>query len=354
MKKIKVVVLGTGNVSSYAIGAFARKKDYELIGVWAHPETAGADIGKDAGEIKFAGGMHTGVTVTGDMDELIALKPDCAFIGVNGPNLEDIAVSIAEKFLLAGINVVGTSLSSMIFPETHLNQPLVDRIRKACEEGQASFFMSGIHPGFSCDYLVSTLLTVADQIDSIRAIEICDYSMAPNEFEMKTGRGFGMPVDFVAVCEDPMFMQKTWGPCVDLIAESLGYKVESYKTNYEKVLTDHDLQVGYGTIPAGTVGAVRLSITGVINGKDAITVGAINRMGADVAPEWEFAPGMVYRITVKGAPNLNCDFSANDQAWGYSMVCMRALNAIPQVVEAKAGMLTSLDLYTTTTSSAFD
>lgn len=67
--------------------------------------------------------------------------------------------------------------------------------------------------------------------------------------------------------------------------------MEKYKTSYEKTLTDHDLPVGYGIIPAGTVGAV-------------------NRMGADVAPEWEFAPGMVYR----SALNLNCDFSANDQA----------------------------------------
>ncbi len=354
MEKIKVVVLGTGNVSSYAIGALARRKGYELVGVWAHPETAGADIGKDAGEIRFAGGIQTGVMVTGDMDALIALKPDCAFIGVNGPNLEDIAAPIAEKFLLAGINVVGTSLSTMIHPETHLNPALIAKLKDACNKGNASFFMSGIHPGFACDYLVSTLLSVADRVDSVRAIEICDYSMAPNEFEMKTGRGFGMPKDFVAACESPAFMQATWGPCVDLIAESLGYQVESYKTSYEKALTDHDLTVGYGTIPAGTVGAVRLSITGVINGKDAITVGAVNRMGADVAPEWEFAPGMVYRITITGAPNLNCDFSANDQAWGYSMVCMRALNAIPQVVKAKPGLLTALDLYVTTTTEAFD
>ncbi|MCD8068304.1 MAG: hypothetical protein LUE87_05360 [Lachnospiraceae bacterium] len=354
MSKIRVVVLGTGNVSSYAIGAFARRKGFELVGVWAHPETAGADIGKDAGEIRFAGGMKTGVTVTGDMDELIALKPDCAFIGVNGPNLEEIAVPIAEKFLLAGINVVGTSLTSMIHPSTYHTPALTERLDKACKEGNATFFMSGIHPGFSCDYLVSTLLSVADRVDSVRAIEICDYSMAPNEFEMKTGRGFGMPTDFVAVCENPAFMQATWGPCVDLIADSLGYQVESYKTNYEKALTDHDLQVGYGTIKAGTVGAVRLSITGVISGKDAITVGAVNRMGADVAPEWEFAPGMVYRITIKGAPNLNCDFSANDQAWGYSMVCMRALNAIPQVVKEEPGLLSSLDLYTTATTEAFE
>ncbi len=354
MDKIRVVVLGTGNVSSYAIGAFARRKGYELVGVWAHEETAGDDIGKDAGEIRFAGGIHTGVTVTGDMDSLIDLKPDCAFIGVNSPDLENTAVPIAEKFLKAGINVVGTSLSSMIHPSTHSNQEAVKRLQKACEEGGTSLFSAGIHPGFACDYLAATLLSVGDRVDNIRATEIADYSMAPNEFEMKEGRGFGMPVDFVANSEDPEFMKATWGPCVDFIADALGYQVESYKTSYEKALTDHDLQVGYGVIEAGTVGAVRLSVTGVINGKDAITVGAVNRMGADVAPDWEFAPGMVYRITVTGAPNLSCDFAANDQAWGYSMVCMRALNAIPQVITAKPGILTALDLYPTLATEAFE
>jgi hypothetical protein len=49
VKKLRVVVLGTGNVSSYSVKAITGRPDMEIVGVWAHKETAGDWIGKDAG-----------------------------------------------------------------------------------------------------------------------------------------------------------------------------------------------------------------------------------------------------------------------------------------------------------------
>ena len=41
MKKLRVVVIGTGNVASVAIRCLKGREDVELVGVWAHKETAG-------------------------------------------------------------------------------------------------------------------------------------------------------------------------------------------------------------------------------------------------------------------------------------------------------------------------
>ena len=345
MKKIKVIILGTGNISSYAVKALSLRENIEIIGVWAHLETAGFDIGKDAGELRF-NDRKVGVQVTGDLDALIALKPDVAVMGLNCLLIDDLGVGIACKLLKNGINVTGTTLTQLIHPSTYGNREIIKQIEAACTEGNVSFYQGGVHPGFACDFLPSAMLAVANRIENVTALELCNYAMAPNEFEMKNGRGFGMEPEFKAACEDPNFIIGTWGPCVDLIAEALGYKVDRYETSYEKALTDHDLPVGYGTIHAGTVGAVKLTVTGIINGKPAITVGAVNRMSYDVAKDWEFADHTVYRMTLKGDPNMTMDFSydQNDGAWGYSVTCLRAINAIPYLIDAKPGMLTSLDL----------
>jgi hypothetical protein len=303
-------------------------------------------IGKDAGELRGGSGP-IGVKITGDLDALIAQKPDCAVLGLNGPDLDAIGTPMAEKFLKAGINVVGTTLAGFIYPPAYVNQESRQRLEAAAVEGNASLYMSGIHPGFACDHLPAMLLTGADKVEHVSAFELFNYNMAPNEFEMKEGRGFGMPMDYKPLSENHEFMVANWGPCVAYIAAALGYEVERYETSYDKALTDKDLPVGYGTIPAGTVGAVRLQVTGIIEGKEAITVGAVNRMGDDVAPDWQKGPSAaMYRISIQGNPAMECDFviDRNDGAWGYSVVALRAVNAIPYLVAAKPGLLTSLDL----------
>jgi hypothetical protein len=346
MGKLKVVVLGTGNVSSYSVQALTGRPDTEIVGVWAHKETAGDMIGRDAGEL-HGGSGPIGVTITGDMDALIALKPDCAVLGLNGPDLDAIGTPIAEKFLHAGINVVGTTLAGLVFPPAYVNKVSLARLQKAAAEGQASLYMSGIHPGFACDQLPAMLLTGSNKVSHIGAFELFNYNTAPNEFEMKEGRGFGMPMDYRPLTDNKDFIVATWGPCVAYIAAALGYEVEGYDTKYEKALTERDLTVGYGVIKAGTVGAVRLQVTGVVSGREAISVGAVNRMGNDVAPEWPIGSGdAVYRISITGEPNMSCDFvfDRDDGHLGYSMVALRAINAIPYVVTANPGVLSSFEL----------
>jgi len=82
----------------------------------------------------------------------------------------------------------------------------------------------------------------------------------------------------------------------------------------------------------------------------------VNRMANDLAPDWPIGPSeAMYRISVKGSPNLDCDFifDRNDGAYGYSAVALRAANAIPYVCDAKPGLLTSLDLPLTLPHGAF-
>lgn len=41
---VKVIVLGTGSISSIAVRCMFDRSDFEVIGVWAHEETAGNKV----------------------------------------------------------------------------------------------------------------------------------------------------------------------------------------------------------------------------------------------------------------------------------------------------------------------
>jgi hypothetical protein len=138
-------------------------------------------------------------------------------------------------------------------------------------------------------------------------------------------------------------------------------ELDEVTERYERVPTPRDLHVACGTIPAGTCGAVRAETTGVVGGHPAITIEHINRMAADLAPEWATAPRGTYRLIIEGEPHIQCDLtlgvertaaSANDNAM--EATAMRVVNAIPYVVAAAPGIATSLDLPITAPRNAFD
>lgn len=97
---------------------------------------------------------------------------------------------------------------------------------------------------------------------------------------------------------------------------------------------------------------------GVVDGREVIVLEHITRVGRDIAPEWPIGPGNVtYRIEIKGDPDLECtlvptlkdpdgDGIPGMTSGGGAMMAsaMRVVNAIPYVVEAKPGLLRSLDL----------
>lgn len=143
---IRTVVWSTGGVGAIAIDAVARRPDLELVGVWVHSPDK---VGKDAGEL--AGGEPIGLAATDDADALIALSPDCVVYAASGPERDGAAVPDYVRLLAAGINVVSTSSTSLVYPPSYFAPQWRDQLEAAAEAGGASFYASGIFPGFASD-----------------------------------------------------------------------------------------------------------------------------------------------------------------------------------------------------------
>ena len=238
---------------------------------------------------------------------------------------------------------------------------MADQVRAAALAGGVTIYTSGIEPGFAGDQFAVILSTLSNTIRSVRAQEIFDYSAYPNQYLMFDAMGFGRPLDFTPLLELEGAQQFAWGPPIGLVARALGVELDEVTESYERVITPRDLHVACGLIPAGTCGAVRAETTGVVDGHPVITIEHINRMAADLAPEWASAPHGTYRIVIEGEPHIHCDLrfgaegtaaSANDNAM--EATAMRVVNAIPYVIDAAPGIATSLDLPITAPRNALD
>ena len=145
-------------------------------------------------------------------------------------------------------------------------------------------------------------------------------------------------------------MTSQWGPSLKMVAHALGTELDDIRETYETEVTDKKLEVACGVIEAGTVGAVRFQIIGVVDGRDAIVIEHVNRMSDDIAPHWATAPNGTWRVIIEGMPNITCQYQVGsrpgDDHSEHGMVgtAMRIVNAIPAVCEADPGLVSALDL----------
>jgi hypothetical protein len=298
------------------------------------------------------------VEASSDRKALLALRPDCICYTATGESRPRECIDDLCEMLSLGINVVTTSIPGLVHPQAFDPQE-VERLDRACHEGGASLYASGIEPGFAGDELVLTLSTISHRIESVRTQEIFSYADYPVAFTMFEVFGFGKAPDHRCIMEMPGIQVMSWGPPVRMVADHLGAELDGIRETYEKRTTDRRIEVAAGVIEAGTVAAVRFETIGVVNGRDAIVIEHINRVAPDVAPDWPTATGAgSYRIVFEGSPSFSCDLSLGtpDDFTEQGMIAttMRVVNAIPYVCQAPPGLVSSADLPRLLPRRAFD
>lgn len=354
-KPLRCVVWSTGGVGKVAIDAIAQRPDMELVGVWVHSE---GKAGKDAGTL--AGRGPLGLTATRDADALIALKPDCVVYAASSPQRDAGAVPDYLRLLKSGINIVSTSSTGLIYPPAYYSPQWRDQLVAAAQSGNASFYASGVFPGFGSDQLALLLTTQSKRIECLKVTEVALNDHYPVADVMMDGMGFARPLDFEPMLKTPGFIEIAWGAPIHLMAAALGVEVTEIRGSLDRCSTDRDIEVAFGTVPAGTCGAVCTRAAGVVDGREAIVIEHIIRMSRDVAPHWPSSEfDATYRVDITGDPDIHCAMSLGE-AVGHgagraamAATAMRVVNAIPFVVEAPAGLLSSLDLPNTLPRYAF-
>ncbi|MGE2835675.1 dihydrodipicolinate reductase [Mycobacterium sp. SMC-4] len=352
---LRVAVWSTGGVGCNAIDAVSRRSDLDLVGVWVH---SAEKVGVDAGTI--CGSPALGVRATADAEALISLQPDSVVYAASGPERDAAAVPDYVRLLEAGINVVTTSSTMLIYPPSYYSPQVRDELAAACAAGHASFYASGIFPGFGSDQLALLLSTLSKTITCVTVTEVSLNDHYPVADVMMDAMGFARPLDFEPMLKTPGFIETAWSAPIRLMADALDVQVSEIRGTLDRRTTDRDLEVAFGTVPAGTCGAVRTRAAGVVAGREAIVVEHIIRMARDVAPDWPASDfDATYRVDIDGEPDVHCWMTLGDPEGhgagraAMTATAMRVVNAIPFVVAARPGLLSSLDLPNTLPRNAF-
>jgi hypothetical protein len=140
---------------------------------------------------------------------------------------------------------------------------------------------------------------------------------------------------------------------VRIIAEGLGCELDAVETFVERLPLERTVDVpGMGAFEAGTQGAFRFEVRGVIDGEARIVVEHVTRIDDSCAPQWPTPTneGGVHRVRISGRPNLEVTIHSEDPletgpaAGGNATAANRIVNAIPAVHAARPGVLSPLDL----------
>lgn len=344
MKTFRVILMGTGFVGRFVVRAIVDHPQLELVGVWvSNPEKVGLDAGDIAGIAK------TGILATNDVEELLALKADCLCSAAAGNGRDDFIVGTHARFLKDGVNVISSSLAGLNHPPTYLRQDLLKQLEEAAATGGVSFLGTGLDPGYSSDLAIN-LTQACHYWNQIRIQENYDYSTyLPTQTEeiLKFGLGFGQPMEYDPPVFQPGGLQTIWGgPSVQLVADALEVKLDGFRELHWRHAATEAYEVpGFGIIEEGTQEAFRFEMQGLVDGKPAIIHEHITRMRKGCAPQWSSGDyGEGYYIAIEGDPLVSGHFGftgpdGDHQYGAINATGMKMVNAIPEVCEARSGVL---------------
>ena len=342
-----VIQFSTGNVGRHALRLIVERPDLKLVGLHSH---SADKIGRDASEL-CAGPGPTGIVATDDVEALLATGADCVLYTSQAETRPTAAIEEICRFLLAGINVVGTSMVWLVSPH-HAESWLVEPLTAACRDWSASLYINGVDPGFSGDTLVYTALTLAGRATGITISEICDYGTYDDAEFTGVSFGFGTTEDHQPILFAPGVTSSLWGGQVRSLADLLGVTLDEIRESHQSWVTPTRIESTMMTVEPGRVAAVRFAVDGMRDGEPVITVDHVNRLTAAAAPQWPYPPEGrpgVHRVVVRGDPGIEINTHLglagidHNQA-GVISTAARAVNAIDAVCTAPPGLLGAQDL----------
>jgi hypothetical protein len=354
---IKVGVWGPGSMGVIALRAVIDHPELELVDLVVHSE---AKAGRDAGELCGIGPV--GVLASQDPDELLTGDADVVIYAAAG-NLRVLeALDDMVRILRAGKNVVSCSVVPLVYPDA-VDAAFTGPLQDAAQAGGSSFYTTGIDTGFANDILPLALSGISRNIHTVRVTEMFNYATYPDHGAVYEILGFGKPPEYAALAAMPGVFTYGWGPVLYQLAAGLGVRIDNISEDNERITTDEAFDTPTGHIPAGTIAAMRSTLTGYVDGKPTLVVDHVTRMHDDIAPDWPqpsiaIAPKDlgyggasgrgVYRVEIEGSPSIRCELELaenHDHDLGARIAgASRMVNAIPAVVAATPGLLSALDL----------
>lgn len=344
---ISTVVWGTGNVGRAAIRAVDAHPALKLTAVLVHSRDK---VGRDAADLAGIEGQ-LGIAATDDIDTVLAASPQAVVYAASGDTRPDEALDDVGRAIRAGAVVVTPALYAL-YDQRNAPPELRDPLAAAVTDGGGSLFVSGVDPGWGNDVLPLLISGLGSTVDAIRCQEIFHYSTYDQEDSVRHLIGMGHPMDYQPLMLAETVPTMVWGGQIRLMARALGAELDDIRETLERRALDTSVTTRtMGEFEAGTQGAVRFEVQGIVGGEPRIVIEHITRIHPSCAPDWPTPPDGTgaHRVVIEGRPRIEVTVEASDEgenrsAGGNATAVGRLVGAIDWLVDAKPGIYDALDV----------
>ena len=300
----RVVQWATGSIGRVCLRHVIDHPKLELVGLKVHNPDK---VGRDAGDIVRR--PRTGVTATDQIDDILALDADVVLhVPINGESPDEHVEDLC-RLLRSGKNVITTV--GFTYPWA-VDADRAATLQQAAREGGATLFGTGINPGLVAERLAVTATTICTDVDHVLMQEAYDCTPVASPVFIFDLAGFGRSeADFwTASAGRARFFESLFGEVIGYLTSTLALPVERIESNHAVGITAEDLTVPAGTLPAGTVSAVRWQWSAVdASSRPRTTIRMIWRVGP-ARPGWADEDGWI--VEIEGAPRVRMSLQVLD------------------------------------------
>ena len=324
-KKIRAIQYGIGPIGASILKLMREKEAIEIIGAI---DTDHAKIGKDLGEVVGASDAPWGVTVSGDAKGVLEQSADIVMHTTSSslPKVVDQLLAAMD----VGSCVVSTceelSYPYRTYPE------LAAQLDKGAKDNGVALVGTGVNPGFVMDKLVITLAAVSQRVAHAKALRIVDASKRRLPLQKKIGAGMSVE-EFRAKVMEGTIKHVGLPESVAMVADALGLRVDQITETIEPKVATERVQTEFLTVEAGQAAGVHQIARGLSEGKELIYMELQMYVGAKDPAD---------TVELTGHPNISLTIPGGSH--GDIATASVAVNSIPSILEAPAGLRTSRDL----------
>jgi len=325
---IRVVQYGLGPIGSAMARYIVQKPGFALVGaVDVDPAKVGSDVGDVIG---LEGSLGH---VVCERLEHVTSEADVVAHATSS-HFHVFREQIVE-ILGAGFNVVSTA-EELSFPWlAHPREAAeVDALAKRVGK---TVLGTGINPGFIMDYLPLCLTAICQRVDRIDVVRRVDASARRGPFQIKIGSGMTVQ-EFEARMAAGRMGHVGLPESMDMIADTLGRTLIRREYHVEPVVASRPIKTGHVEVQPGLVAGLKQVARGYTDHGEFLTLTMVASLeqGDGAAPSelWD-------TIRITGEPDLEVRLKG---VHGDIATVAMAVNAIPGVRKAQAGLVTMPDL----------
>jgi hypothetical protein len=324
-KKIRVVQFGVGPIGASIVRLMRQKPSLEILGaVDNDPLKAGRDLGEIAG----AHDRPWGITILPEVSAVLETSTDVV-VHTTSSYLADVMDELLAC-ISAGCCVVSTC-EELSYP-FHKHPQLAATLDASAKEEGVAIVGAGVNPGFVMDKLVLTLSAAAQRVDWARATRIVDASQRRLPLQKKIGAGMQCD-EFREQVAAGKIKHHGLPESIAMTADGLGFALDDISETIEPILAEETVKTEFLEVAPGEVAGVHQIARGISGGQEKILMELQMYVGAKQPSD---------SIELRGEPNLSMIIPGGTQ--GDLATAAIAVNAIPAILQAPAGLRTVRDL----------